>query len=164
MTGNMRWWFAAFVVAVFLAGTSVGVVVDRLWLMPRGGGPAGRLADGPPIRRPLPLSAEQRERLAAANLNRLQNRLRLTEAQRSQAQPIIEAWQTRVGDLQVSTRQRLRDEVAALERELASILTPEQQERLATVTNALLVPNMGPGGRGRGARGPGPGRGEQRGE
>lgn len=156
MTGSMRWWFAAFVVAVFLAGTSVGIVVDRAWLLRRGGEPSSRTDVMPPSRRPVPLSAAQRDRLAAANLNRLQNRLRLTEEQRTKARPILEAWQLRVTELQTSARQDLRETVAALERDLSAILTPDQQQRLSMVTETLLVPNLGGrGGRGPAARGSG---------
>lgn len=155
MSRAMRWWFAGFVVAVFLAGTSVGVLVDRLWLLPRagegvqspagwgrgrmGGGGGGRVVQGP----------------VEANLTRLQNILQLDESQRRQIRPMLEAWDGRIRSLQEATRDQLIEETRTLERDLSAVLTAEQQDRLSMVRNRLLVPRpalrgLGPEGRGRG--------------
>ena len=143
MTTSTRWWFAAFVVVVFFAGTSVGVIVDRAWLLARRPGPVRPIAvlDG---RRPV--QAAVADRLVEANLTRLANRLDLTSAQRDAARPLIEAWLTRIEDLQVTTRERLLAETQRFEQDVSPLLTPDQREQLAGIRGLLLVPT------GRGAR------------
>ena len=157
MTPPARGWFAAFVLIVFLAGTSVGVIVDRVWLIarrPAGVGPIA-LVDG---RRPLPNGAAAR--VVEANLIRLGNRLGLSAEQAGAVRPLLEAWQSRVTELQANTREQLLAETRRFEEELSPLLTPEQRDRLTDARNVLLVP-AGRAGRfggpdeGRGGRGPG---------
>jgi hypothetical protein len=160
MTTSSRWWIAAFVVAVFLGGAGAGVIVDRIWLLDRRPPPAGAVSvlDG---RRPRGDRATGR--VVDVNLARLRNRLALTTAQQEAARELIEAWVSRVLDLQGRTRDQLLSETQRFEEQLSSLLTPEQRERLTDVRTVLLVPTgrgrlTGPveGGRG-GFRG-GPGR------
>lgn len=160
MTPVTRLWFAAFIVAVFLAGTSVGVIVDRLWLLDR----------RPVATRPLgvadgrgPVAEAVAGRLVEANLGRLQAQLGLTTDQYAAVRPILEAWQQRVADLQASTRTQLVAETIRFENEVSAVLTDEQRDRLSEARSVLLVPApgrgrfTGPEGRGGPGRG-GPGR------
>lgn len=141
MTTPMRWWFGAFVVAVFLAGTSVGVIVDRVWLLPRGAGvrPAAAM-NRPAGQAPL-------DGIVDANMRRLRSRLQLTDAQVDSIRPMVESWQQRIAALQRTTRDELLREVDRLEQDVATVLTPEQRDRLSAVRGALLVPRPGRGGR-----------------
>jgi hypothetical protein len=164
MTSSTRWWFVAFVVVVFLAGTSVGVIVDRLWLLARrpiGARPVA-VADQ---RRPFAEGAAGR--IVEANLARLRNQLDLTAEQYDSARPILEDWLARVTTLQATTRDQLLAETDRFEDELSPVLTPEQRERLTEARTVLLLPATGRGrfsgpDAGRGGRGParpgGPGR------
>src|SRR5690606_14405696 len=136
MTSSTRWWFAAYVVVVFLAGTSVGVIVDRAWLLPR------RPLDARPLaiaeqRRPLAEAAANR--IVEANLARLRDQLNLTAGQRQSVRPIVEAWLARVTTLQSTTRDQLLAETNRFEEELSPVLTPEQRERLAEARTVLLL-------------------------
>ncbi|MFO7302531.1 MAG: hypothetical protein DIU54_008975 [Acidobacteriota bacterium] len=157
MMSASRWWFAAFVVAVFLAGTSVGVIVDRVWLLPR---PAG-IGAGVGLR-PAPAGrgatagrgAVAAESLVDRNLRRMQARLELTDAQTEQVRPLLDAWLQRIAILQRTTREQLLDETRQLEQQLADVLTPEQLTRFSRGRGVLLVPSPGREGRfgpGRGA-------------
>jgi hypothetical protein len=157
MTTSSRWWFGAFVVVVFLAGTSVGVIVDRSWLI-RGaiwerrqiaGDVRGRFgADG--------VAAEAGGVVVAngtldINIRRLRNRLNLTPEQEAVARPLVQAWMDRVRTLQQGTREQLVDEVAGLEAalsELSPALTVEQRQQLTSLRSVLLMPAP-PRGRGR---------------
>jgi len=160
MTGLTRLWFAAFIVAVFFAGTSAGVIVDRLWLLdrrPQASSPIA-VASGRG-----PAAEMQASRLVEANLGRLQNRLGLTDDQYDDVRPILEAWQQRVADLQANTRAQLLTETIRFEDEVSAVLTEEQRSRLSAARSVLLVPTLGrgrfagPEGRGGPGRG-GPGR------
>lgn len=159
MTTSSRWWFAAFTLAVFLAGTAVGVMIDRAWL----------LARRPAVSVPVAVFDGRRPRLEAAagrivdvNMARLRNRLGLTATQNESVRDLIEAWVARVTDLQVRTREQLLAETQRFEDELSPLLTPEQRERLADARNVLLVP-AGRGGRFGGPSEDGRGRGPFRG-
>jgi hypothetical protein len=160
MTGSMRWWFVAFVTAVFLAGASVGVIVDRRWLLPARAGMDRPLAVAGPGNRRSP-QEQNMERVVDVNMLRLRSRLELTAGQAEAVRPIVEAWQQRVAALQSTTRERLLAETQQFETQLSGLLTPEQRERLSAVRGDLLVPStLGRGGRGGpGRSGPGrPGR------
>ncbi|MCC7042412.1 MAG: hypothetical protein IT183_00985 [Acidobacteria bacterium] len=164
MMFSRRWWFAAFVVVVFLAGTSVGVIVDRLWLLPR----------GPVAGRPVAVAGQRgpsaeaaASRIVDANLIRLRDQLGLTAGQHDAVRRILEAWLARVATLQATTRSQLLAETDRFEEELSPVLTPEQRERLSEARTVLILPATGRGrfggaDAGRGARGPvrpgGPGR------
>jgi hypothetical protein len=162
MTSSRRWWFAAFVAAVFLAGSSVGVIVDRLWLLPRAS------IDSRPVvvvGQRGPSAEAAANRIVEANLARLGAQLDLTAAQYNAARPMLETWVARIGALQASTREGLLAETQHLEDQLSSVLTPEQRDRLSAARRFLLVPNTGRGrfgGPDEGRSGRGPGRGPQR--
>jgi len=156
MMTSTRWWFAAFVVVVFFAGTSVGIIVDRAWLLARRPGFVRPIAV---LEGRRPIQAAIADRLVEANLTRLANRLDLTATQRDAARPLIEAWIVRIEDLQVTTRERLLAETQRFEQDVSPLLTPEQRAQLTSIRSLLLVPT------GRGARFGGPqedGRGSRR--
>lgn len=159
MTGSNRGWLLAFVVAVFLAGTSVGVIVDRMWLLkdsPQGFAIGfGREPGGPAMGRGGAMG--RGDNLADANMRRLQARLQLTSDQATRIRPIIDAWQQRIAGLQRTTREQLLAETAVLQGQVSEVLTPDQRERLSSARDWLLVPSSGRGGRGagRGAGRPG---------
>ena len=144
-----RWWFIGFVIAVFLAGTSVGVIVDRLWLLPQAGGSGGSADIGPvpPALRGTGRGAALFDNLTERNLRRMQARLALTDAQAEAVRPLLEAWLQRIAALQRTTRNDLLEEVRLLEERLAGVLTPEQLERFGRGRGVLIVP--GPGREGR---------------
>ena len=157
MTNPSRWWFAAFTVVVFLAGTSVGVIVDRTWLL-RGqvGGVLPARADGGPRIAAGPADAD---RAVDVNVRRLRDRLNLTPEQEAAARTIIQGWLARVRVMQQSTRQQLVNEAAQLETALAELsppLSPAQREQLTSLRGALVLPAPA---RGRGRFGGPDGRG-----
>jgi hypothetical protein len=156
MTSAMRWWFGAFVVLVFLAGTAVGVIGDRIWLLQRR--PSGA--------RPIAIADQRRtfaeggaSRIVEANLARLRDQLDLTAEQYDAVRPILEAWLARVTALQAETRGQLLAETERFEEELSPVLEPGQRARLSEARRVLLVPSTGRGrfggpDEGRGGRGP----------
>lgn len=145
-----RWWFGAFVIAVFLAGTSIGVIVDRLWLLPQAAGPDATVGvrTVSPVRGGGPArGASPFENLTERNLRRMQARLDLTDAQAEEVRPLLDAWLQRIALLQRTTRNDLLEEVRLLEERLEGVLTPEQIERFGRGRGVLIVP--GPGREGR---------------
>lgn len=135
MTSSSRWWFATFVVVVFLAGTSVGVIVDRAWLLRRRplneGTAMGASTNGPGLS------------IVEGNLRRLRERLELTPEQETTARPIVQAWVESVRALQQSTREAMIAEAAEFETALSQLSPPlsaEQRARLASFRGQLIVP------------------------
>lgn len=153
MTASTRWWFGAFVVAVFLAGTSVGVIVDRVWLL-RGGSSGAR-----PVLTERGPRVVDINRMVEVNLAGLRRHFGLTASQESSVQPLLEAWATRIAGLQASTREQLQAETVHFETELSALLTPEQRDNLSTARSVLALPAPERGGRFEGPRRGGPGRG-----
>jgi hypothetical protein len=141
MTASTRWWFGTFIVVVFLAGTSVGVIVDRVWLMR--GGPSGA--------RPVLTERGPRvvdiNRMVEVNLAGLRRHFALTASQEGAVRPLLEAWANRIAGMQASTRTQLQAETIRLETELAALLTPEQRDHLSTARSVLALPAPGRGGR-----------------
>ncbi len=155
MTTSTRWWFGAFVVAVFLAGTSVGVIVDRLWLLR--GGPS-RVQPAPAVANRVPRVVDI-DRMVEVNVVRLRRHFGFTASQESSVRPLLEAWAKSITGLQTTTREQLRTETVRFEAELSVLLTPEQRNRLATARSVLVLPAPEIGGRFEGPRRGGPGRG-----
>ena len=155
MTTSTRWWFGAFVVAVFLAGTSVGVIVDRLWLLR--GGPS-RVQPAPAVANRVPRVVDI-DRMVEVNVVRLRRHFGFTASQESSVRPLLEAWAKSITGLQTTTREQLRTETVRFEAELSAVLTPEQRDQLATARNVLVLPSPEIGGRFEGPRRGGPGRG-----
>ena len=67
---------------------------------------------------------------AQAMKNRLQWQLRLTDEQMGKISPVIEKTGTQLEQIRGDTGRRVRETIAEAHREIAPILTPEQQQRL----------------------------------
>jgi Spy/CpxP family protein refolding chaperone len=62
--------------------------------------------------------------------SRLQRQLRLTDEQLAKISPIIEKTGAQLEQIRGDTGRRVRDAIAEAHREIAPLLTPEQQQRL----------------------------------
>lgn len=93
----------------FAAGICVGVFGAHLMILHGGRGPAF----------PPPM----------AMVNRLDRRLDLTPAQRTQVERIIRKRHARIRELWVDVNPRVRQEIAAANDEITRILTPEQRKK-----------------------------------
>src|SRR5438105_5283569 len=67
---------------------------------------------------------------AQAMKSRLQWQLRLTEEQMAKVSPIIEKTGAKLEEIRGDTGRHVRETIAEAHREIAPILTPEQQQRL----------------------------------
>src|SRR6266705_5211027 len=112
MNSALKWKLIAGFVLVFLAGGATGVFVSAAT--------AHRFFFGP---HPHGLVAQ-------AMRNRLQWQLRLTDEQLTKISPIIEKTGAQLEEIRGDTGRRVRETIAEAHREIAPILTPEQQERL----------------------------------
>jgi len=74
--------------------------------------------------------------------NRLQWQLRLTDEQMAKISPIIDKTGTQLEQIRGDTGRHVRDTMVQAHREIAPILTPEQQQRLKQVEerHRRLVP------------------------
>ncbi len=68
--------------------------------------------------------------VAQAMKNRLRWQLRLTDEQMAKISPIIEKTGAQLEEIRGDTGRRVRETIAEAHREIAPILTPEQQQRL----------------------------------
>ena len=141
MTASTRWWFGTFIVVVFLAGTSVGVIVDRLWLL-RGGSSGAR-----PVLTERGPRVVDINRMVEVNLGGLRRHFGLTASQESSVRPLVEAWAKSITGLQATTREQLRSETVRFETELAGLLTADQRDLLSTARGVLALPAPDRGGR-----------------
>ena len=113
-------------VVTFIAGFIVGAVVDRFLTMHR-----------PGFRRPPAMVAD-------AMLERLDNRLDLTDQQRVQIESILEKRHERIHSLQESIHPKVQAEIQQTNAEIERVLTPEQREKFQK-----LKMRMHPRGKGR---------------
>src|SRR6266849_5217485 len=112
MNSALKWKLIAGFLLVFLAGGATGVFVSAAM--------AHRFFFGP-----------HRHGFAAqAMKNRLQWQLRLTDEQMAKISPIIERTGAQLEEIRGDTGRRVRETIAEAHREIAPILTPEQQQRL----------------------------------
>jgi Spy/CpxP family protein refolding chaperone len=112
MSSALKWKLIAGFVLVFLAGGATGVFMSAAT--------AHRFFFGP-----------HRHGFAAqAMKNRLQWQLRLTDEQMTKISPIIEKTGTKLEEIRGDTGRRVRETIAEGHREIAPLLTPEQQQRL----------------------------------
>ncbi len=112
MNSALKWKLIAGFVLVFLAGGATGVFVSAAT--------AHRFFFGP----------HRYGLVAQAMRNRLQWQLRLTDEQLTKISPIIEKTGAQLEEIRGDTGRRVRETIAEAHREIAPILTPEQQERL----------------------------------
>src|SRR5258708_39191788 len=112
MNSALKWKLIAGFVLVFLAGGATGVFVSAAT--------AHRFFFGP----------HRHGYAAQAMKNRLQWQLRLTDEQLAKVSPIIEKTGAQLEQIRGETGRRVRETIAEAHREIAPILTPEQQQRL----------------------------------
>ena len=112
MSSALKWKLIAGFVLVFVAGGATGVFVSAT--------AAHHFFFGP-----------HRHGFAAqAMKNRLQWHLRLTDEQMNKISPIIEKTGAQLEEIRGDTGRRVHEAIAQAHREIAPILTPEQQQRL----------------------------------
>src|SRR5947208_13194567 len=111
MNSALKWKLIAGFVLVFLAGGATGVFVS------------GAMAHHF-------FGAHRHGFAAQAMKTRLQWQLRLTDEQMTKISPIIEKTGAQLEQIRGDTGRRVRDTIAEAHREIAPILTPEQQQRL----------------------------------
>ena len=111
MNSALKWKLIAGFVLVFLAGGATGVFVSATTAH-------------------LFFGAHRHGFAAQAMKNRLQWQLRLTDEQMTKIAPIIEKTGAKLEDIRSDTGRRVRDTIAESHREIAPLLTPEQQQRL----------------------------------
>lgn len=112
MNSALKWKLIAGFVLVFLAGGATGVFVSAT--------AAHRFFFG----------LHRHGFAAQAMKNRLQWQLRLTDEQMAKVAPIIEKTGAQLEEIRGDTGRRVREIIAEAHREIAPILTPEQQQRL----------------------------------
>ncbi len=112
MNSALKWKLIAGFLLVFLAGGATGVFVSAAT--------AHRFLFGP----------HRHGYAAQAMKNRLQWQLRLTDEQMAKISPIIEKTGAQLEEIRGETGRRVRETIAEAHREIAPVLTPEQQQRL----------------------------------
>ena len=112
MNSALKWKLIAGFVLVFIAGGATGVFVSATT--------AHHFFFGP----------HPRGQVAQAMKKRLEWQLRLSEEQMSKISPIIDKTGAQLEAIRGDTGRRVRDIMVESHREIAPILTPEQQQRL----------------------------------
>jgi Spy/CpxP family protein refolding chaperone len=115
MNSALKWKLIAGFLLVFMAGGATGVFVTMAL------GHHFIFAQHPP------------GQAARAMKNRLQWQLRLTDEQMAKISPIIEKTGAQLEEIRGETGRRVREAMLEAHREIAPILTPEQQQRLKQV-------------------------------
>ena len=147
MTSRNWIWGTLLAVVLLLAGMSIGVIVDRLFL----------LRPPPPVRAQLrPVGGEPGPGLMTLRYSgdALQARLGLEAEQRQKIDAILQEWEGRTRLLQDDLRDRFVRSQDDLRREIESVLTPDQVEKFRSLPWVERRPGprgrmMGPGRRGR---------------
>lgn len=111
MNSALKWKLIVGFVLVFLAGGATGVFVSATTAN-------------------YFFGAHRHGFAAQAMKNRLQRQLRLTEEQMAKISPIIEKTGAQLEQIRGDTGRRVRETIAEAHREIAPLLTPEQQQRL----------------------------------
>jgi len=125
---GMQIWLAAFVALVFVAGVATGVLIGpRLFGAPGpelgpafGGAPGGGPEFGPPGPGPM---------MPAPLVRRLATDLGLDAAQQEKLEAVLARRRERLLTFNREARDRFETEQRELRREIAGILSPEQQRR-----------------------------------
>lgn len=111
MNSALKWKLIVGFVLVFLAGGATGVFVSAATAHHFFG-------------------AHRHGFAAQAMKSRLQRQLRLTDDQLAKISPIIEKTGAQLEQIRGDTGRRVRETIAEAHREIAPLLTPEQQQRL----------------------------------
>jgi Spy/CpxP family protein refolding chaperone len=113
---RIRIWFSLFVLVVFCVGMAGGIVIGR------------RMA--PPPRSGMFLPGEPgRGRGPGPLIDRLDREVQLTPEQRTRVKAIFDARRARLEEVQREVIARAEQERRALQDEIRTVLTPEQQTR-----------------------------------
>ena len=142
---NMRLWAGLFVLVVFVAGLSAGVLV-RPWLSPgptRDFGPRGRVGGPAP------------DRMTERLLERIGANMDLTPEQDQGLRAVFDGRQQRLREINEEVRERFENQQAQMNAEIAAILTPEQMEIFENEILSMRRDRGRRGPRGRGGRGRG---------
>ncbi|MEY2600749.1 MAG: hypothetical protein QOJ36_68 [Verrucomicrobiota bacterium] len=128
MNSSLKWKLIAGFVLVFLAGGATGVFMSAAT--------AHHF-----------IGAHRHGFAAQAMKSRLQWQLRLTEEQMAKISPIIEKTGAKLEEIRGDTGRRVRETIAEAHREIAPLLTPEQQQRLKQMEeqHRRSFQNHGPG-------------------
>ena len=111
MNSALKWKLIVGFVLVFLAGGATGVFISAATAHHFFG-------------------AHRHGFAAQAMKSRLQRQLRLTDDQLAKISPIIEKTGAQLEQIRGDTGRRVRETIAEAHREIAPLLTPEQQQRL----------------------------------
>src|SRR5436190_14367172 len=111
MSSALKWKLIAGFVLVFLAGGATGVFVSATTAH-------------------YFFGAHHHGFAAQAMKNRLQWQLKLTDEQMAKISPIVEKTGAKLEEIRGDTGRRVRDTIAEAHREIAPLLTPEQQQQL----------------------------------
>src|ERR1017187_2801085 len=139
-----RVWLLTFFGLVLLTGVSLGVLVDRAWLLV--GPPPARQAPAP-----LPLVGPPPEQF----LDELDREVQLSPDQRQRIMNVFDSHRPRLRELQDESRNRFNDEQRALQNDIAAVLTADQAARFKKMMDARPI-GIGPGRPGGAGRPGGP--------
>lgn len=164
-TPTTKVWIATFIALVFSIGLMAGVVIERLVLHPaesrvgrgpgegriggpggrgRGGGPGGPVGPDGPVGPGGPVGPRFGPP-PSQYVNELSAQVQLSDQQRADILALLQAQETRLGELQTEARRMFIEEQQALHERIAALLTPEQAETFKT----WVARRTGQNGRGR---------------
>src|SRR5256885_2124466 len=112
MNSALKWKLIAGFLLVFIAGGATGIFVTMA------------------VGHHFMFGQHRHGFVAQAMKNRLRWQLRLTDEQMAKISPIIDKTGAQLEQIRGDTGRRVRDAIAEAHREIAPILTPEQQQRL----------------------------------
>src|SRR5207302_1585755 len=112
MNSALKWKLIAGFLLVFIAGGATGVFVTMA------------------IAHRFMFAPHPHGMVAQTMKNRLRWQLHLTDEQMTKISPIIEKTGAQLEEIRGDTGKRVRDTIAQAHREIAPVLTPEQQQRL----------------------------------
>ena len=112
MNSALKWKLIAGFLLVFIAGGATGVFVTMT------------------IAHRFMFAQHPPGHVAQMMKNRLKWQLRLTDEQMAKISPIIDKTGAKLEEIRGDTGKRVRDAIAEAHREIAPLLTPEQQQRL----------------------------------
>ena len=113
-----RWRVILSATLIFLAGFATGAVIVRTY--------APKIVKRTHVSPPLPIGNERRQEYIA----KLDRELQLTPEQRGKVEEILAESQKRMKEIWEPMEPQVKEEYRRTRREIAEILTPEQQEKM----------------------------------